>query len=76
MFAMQPPPELSSAPPEFTSVEADAAAELIRLALAEDLGMTEIGPVKLSSTRRPGDGSRFAIGPTASSADCRWWPVV
>ena len=38
MFAMQPPPELSSAPPEFTSVEADAAAELIRLALAEDLG--------------------------------------
>ena len=38
MFAMQPPPELPSASPEFTSVEADAAAELIRLALAEDLG--------------------------------------
>ena len=38
MFAMEPPPELPAAPPEFTSVEAAAAAELIRLALAEDLG--------------------------------------
>lgn len=38
MFAMEPPPELPAAPPEFTSVEADATAELIRLALAEDLG--------------------------------------
>ena len=38
MFAMEPPPKLPAAPPEFTSVEADAAAELIRLALAEDLG--------------------------------------
>ena len=38
MSAMNLIPELPEAPPEFTSVEADAAAELIRLALAEDLG--------------------------------------
>lgn len=38
MFTMNPISELPEAPPEFTSAEADAAAELIRLALAEDLG--------------------------------------
>ena len=38
MSAMNLIPELPEAQPEFTSVEADAAAELIRLALAEDLG--------------------------------------
>ena len=38
MFTMNPISELPEAPPEFTSAAADAAAELIRLALAEDLG--------------------------------------